>query len=117
MCNVVSQESNNLDSVEEKNLSTVISSLPNNCVFVFSDAAFDKNTNLSGIGLVMNNTACSFIEYKLKAGIVRDAEEAESLALLDAVTLAKDKSLEKMCFVSNAKSVIDYFNFNSNQLF
>lgn len=48
---------------------------------------------------------------------MRNAEEVESLALLETVKWAKEKDLEKVCFVSDAKKVIDSFNFNNNQLF
>ncbi|XP_026434673.1 uncharacterized protein LOC113332340 [Papaver somniferum] len=113
----ISKESVHVHSSEEKNLSTSTNSLPSDCVLVFSDAAFDKNTNLFGICLIMLNIAGSFIGCKLKAGSVRNAEEAGSLALLEAVTWEKAKSLEKVCFISDAKIVIDDFNSTSNQLF
>ncbi|XP_026383692.1 uncharacterized protein LOC113279206 [Papaver somniferum] len=115
--NVISQEYVLAVSTEEKNLSMITNSLPDDCVLVFSDAAYDKNTNLSGIGLIMLNIAGSFIGCKLKAGSVRNAEEAESLALLEAVTWAKAKRLEKVCVISDAKTVIDAFNSTSNQIF
>ncbi|RZC80145.1 hypothetical protein C5167_042721 [Papaver somniferum] len=109
---------NNLRIVtEEENLNSVISQLPEKCHIIFSDEAFDKNSNLSDIGLVMNDITGSFLGCKLKAGNVRNAEEVESLALLETVKWAKEKDLEKVCFVSDAKKVIDSFNFNNNQLF
>lgn len=47
---------------------------------------------------------------------MRNAEEAESLALFEAVNWAKDKGLDKVCFVSDAKAVIDSFNSSNSQL-
>ncbi|XP_026429371.1 uncharacterized protein LOC113325396 [Papaver somniferum] len=59
----------------------------------------------------------NFIGCKLKAAKVRNAEEAESLVLLEAVIWAKEKRLEKLCFVSDARLVIASLNLNSNQLY
>ncbi|XP_026399549.1 uncharacterized protein LOC113295424 [Papaver somniferum] len=53
---------------------------------------------------------------KLKAENVRNAEEVESLALFEEVKWAKTKGLVKVCFVSDAKIVIDSFNSSNNQL-
>ncbi|XP_026442868.1 uncharacterized protein LOC113342583 [Papaver somniferum] len=100
-----------------QNLNSVISQLSEKCHVIFSDGAYDKKSKLSGIGLVMNDITSSFLGCKLKARNMRNAEEAESLVLLEALKWAEEKDLEKVCFVSDAKTVIDSFNFNNNQLF
>ncbi|XP_026400230.1 uncharacterized protein LOC113296107 [Papaver somniferum] len=105
------------DLVEEKNLSYVTVSLPHDCVILFCDAAFDKDTKFSGIGLILIDISGYFIGCKLKARSVRNAEEAESLSILEAVQWAKEKSLQKICFISDAKLVIESLNSSSNQLY
>lgn len=60
--------------VEDTNLSVVTASLPQDCVIVFSDVAFDKDTKISGIGLILTNISGDFIGCKLKEGTVRNAE-------------------------------------------
>ncbi|XP_026399163.1 uncharacterized protein LOC113295015 [Papaver somniferum] len=118
--NVSAQHVQSNDPVAEINLSsvnTVMAYLPQDCVIIFSDAAFDKDTKTSGIGLILTDNSCSFIGCKLKAGSVRNVEEAETLALLEAVQWAKAKSLEKVCFISDVKLVIESLNSLSNQLY
>ncbi|XP_026450836.1 uncharacterized protein LOC113350958 [Papaver somniferum] len=100
----------------DKTIDHVTCSFPFNCHIIFSDAAYDKDNNLSGIGLVLTDLAGSFLGCKLKDGNVRNAEEAESMALFEAVKWAKAKGLDKVCFVSDAKIVIEYFNSSNNQL-
>lgn len=72
---------------------------------------------LTRIGLVMNNIAGTFIGCKIKVESVRNLEKTESLALLNAVIWEKEKGLKKMCFVSDAKTVIDSLNLNNYQVF
>ncbi|XP_026416789.1 uncharacterized protein LOC113312246 [Papaver somniferum] len=89
-------------SVADKTIDHVTSTLSFDCHIIFSDVAFDNDTKLSGIGLVLTDLAGAFLGCKLKAGNVRNAEEAESMALFEAVKWDKIKGLDKVCFVSDA---------------
>ncbi|XP_026428404.1 uncharacterized protein LOC113324301 [Papaver somniferum] len=90
--------------------------LPDDCVIVYCDASHDSNSNLSGIGLVMNDNAGNFLGCKIIFGIARNAEEAESLALPEAAIWTREKGKENACFISDAKVVIDCLKSNNNQL-
>ncbi|XP_026443200.1 uncharacterized protein LOC113343116 [Papaver somniferum] len=116
LCNDVAHYDTPPDPVEEKSTDTVINSLHEDCLIILSDFAFEKDSNSSGT-CEMNNLAGTFVGCKLKAGTVRNAEEAECLALLEEVKWAKGKGLEKVCFISDAKTVIDHLDLISNQLY
>ncbi|XP_026452656.1 uncharacterized protein LOC113353187 [Papaver somniferum] len=58
----------------------------------------------------------NFLGCKIISGIARNAEEAESLALLKAGIWTREKGKENACFISDAKVVIDCLKSNNNQL-
>ncbi|XP_026433886.1 uncharacterized protein LOC113331393 [Papaver somniferum] len=96
--------------------SAVTCNLPVDGTIVYCDASFDKHTNLSGIGLIMNDVARKFLGFKTISGVARNAEEAEILAVLEAILWAKAQGKSDVCLISDAKVVLDCLNFNNNQL-
>ncbi|XP_026433023.1 uncharacterized protein LOC113330418 isoform X2 [Papaver somniferum] len=65
---------------------------------------------------VQLNDPGNYLGCKTISGITRNAEEAESLAILEAVLWAREKGKAKVCLISDAKLVLDYLNNNNNQI-
>ncbi|XP_026396644.1 uncharacterized protein LOC113291311 [Papaver somniferum] len=98
-------------------LNSIVSSLPEDCIIIYSDASFGINTNLSGTGLIINDAAVNCIGCKVTPGVAMNDEEAECLALLEASTWEKEMSYSKVYFISDAQLVVGCFNSKNNQPF
>lgn len=80
------------------------------------DASFDENTNKSGIGLILTDAAGNYQRCKTIAVLAKDPEEAESLAVLEAVKWLKTKNQSKISIKWDANNVISHLNKSANQI-
>lgn len=86
------------------------------CILVYCDASFDKNTNTTGIGIYMTTAAGTFKGCKTIKGLARNPEEAECLAVLETIKWAHSKNLSSISIYSDAKKVIDYLKNKNGSL-
>ncbi|XP_026433574.1 uncharacterized protein LOC113331013 [Papaver somniferum] len=91
------------------------SDLPHNCVLVYCDAPYDKNSNQTGIGILVTDIARSYQGCKLINGKARNPEEAESMAVFEALKWLKNKNHVSICVRNDAKNVMEYLLNNKNQ--
>lgn len=82
--------------------------LPHDCILVFCDASFDKNTNKVGLRIVLMDISGSYMGCKVVSGIASNLEEAENLALLEAAKWIKHKNFMDVSIKSDARILIAY---------
>ncbi|XP_026416450.1 uncharacterized protein LOC113311870 [Papaver somniferum] len=71
------------------------------------DAAFDKDTKICGIGLILRDCARCFVEDLVKVTRARDAEKGEGLYLLEAVELIKCRGWRNVIIEGDCESVTE----------
>ncbi|OVA20178.1 hypothetical protein BVC80_1663g76 [Macleaya cordata] len=77
-----------------------------NCIKINCDASFKPNNLFCGIGLVARDCTGRFKGARCIYKPAVDAENAESLAMLEAVKWAKEWHLQEVCFESDSQSII-----------
>ncbi|OVA10963.1 Reverse transcriptase zinc-binding domain [Macleaya cordata] len=85
-------------------------------VIINCDASFKINANLCGIGLVICGNARAFRAARAISRQAVNAENAESLAILEVVKWAMDMNLSKVCFESDSLSIINNLKGQSNNI-
>ncbi|XP_026434311.1 uncharacterized protein LOC113331883 [Papaver somniferum] len=108
--NLVSTPNTNATHSVHDNNSDFLYQISQNNLILYCDASFDKDTNNSGIGIVAMNNAGEFKGCKLVYGRKASCEDAESDALLEAAKWIKEKNLQDVYLVSDAKNVVAYLN-------
>ncbi|XP_026451623.1 uncharacterized protein LOC113351934 [Papaver somniferum] len=76
------------------------------------DAAFDKDTNTCGIGLILRDCAGRFVEAMVKVTKARDVEQGEGLALLEAVEWVRSRNWKNVIIEGDCKTVIEVVTSN-----
>lgn len=94
----------------------LMENLRDDCTLIYYDASFDGNTNNTGIGINMTTCACIYKVCKIVKCVERNPEEAECLAVLEAIKWAKSKNLTFISLYSDAKKFMDYLKNKNNSL-
>ncbi|XP_026417369.1 uncharacterized protein LOC113312850 [Papaver somniferum] len=87
-----------------------LSSIPQDKLLIFCDAYFEKDTNNSGVGIVVMNYAGDFKGCKLVAGREACPEGAESMEIFEAARWIQANNFQNICLISDAKNVMAYLN-------
>ncbi|OVA12650.1 Reverse transcriptase zinc-binding domain [Macleaya cordata] len=80
------------------------------------DASFKINAISCGIGLIIRGNAGAFKAARAISRQAVSAENAESLAISEAVKWAMDMNLRKVCFESDSLSIINNLKGQSNNI-
>ncbi|XP_026378107.1 uncharacterized protein LOC113272497 [Papaver somniferum] len=105
---------NSVTSVQDNNAS-LLQQISQDSLILFRDASFDKDTNKSGIGIVAMNAVGEFKDCKLISRSTTSPEDAESGALLEAAKWIREKNLQNVYLISDAKNIVAYLNHNRGQ--
>ncbi|XP_026459091.1 uncharacterized protein LOC113359716 [Papaver somniferum] len=87
-----------------------------NCITIFCDGSFDKDTNKAGIGIVAMHSTDGFRGCKLISWRCISPEETECYALLEDAHWIRDQGFQNICLVSDAKNVMAYLNNYRDQI-
>ncbi|XP_026459771.1 uncharacterized protein LOC113360479 [Papaver somniferum] len=71
------------------------------------DAAYDKDSKICGIGLILRNCAERCLEALVKVTKARDSEQAEGLAFLEVVEWIKTKAWSNIIIEGDCKTIIE----------
>ncbi|XP_026398958.1 uncharacterized protein LOC113294796 [Papaver somniferum] len=71
------------------------------------DAAFDKDKNICGMGLILRDCAGRFLEALVKATKARDVEQGEVLALLEDTKWIRSRGWKNVIIEGDCKTVIE----------
>ncbi|XP_026398791.1 uncharacterized protein LOC113294621 [Papaver somniferum] len=85
-------------------------SVPQDCLTIYCDASFDKDTNKADVGIVAMHSTCRFNESKLVSGRDVSPEEAKSTTLLGAAKWIKERNFQNIYLISDAKNVMACLN-------
>ncbi|XP_026428334.1 uncharacterized protein LOC113324229 [Papaver somniferum] len=113
--NLVSIPNTNTTSPVHDNNPIFLHQISQDSLILYFDASFDKDTNNSGIGIVAMNNTGEFKGCKLVSGRKASSEDVESGALLEAAKWIKEKNLQDVYLVSDAKNVVAYLNNDRGQ--
>ncbi|XP_026451866.1 uncharacterized protein LOC113352236 [Papaver somniferum] len=105
--NILGSETNSISRNNRSRTKDKWKKPPENWWKLNFDAAFDKDTNICGIGLILRDFAGRFVEAMVKVTKARDTEQGESLALLEAVEWVRSRNWRNVIIEGDCKTVIE----------